>query len=103
MFASLADPERTRIVLVALPEATPVHEALALQADLARSGLRPWTWVANSSLAATGTSDPVLRARAADEARWLAEITEASLRRPAIVPWMAEVPAGAGGLRRLTG
>ncbi|GEN80298.1 arsenical pump-driving ATPase [Actinotalea fermentans] len=103
LFASLADPERTRIVLVALPEATPVHEALALQADLARSGLRPWTWVANSSLAATGTTDPVLRARAADEARWLSEITEASPRRPVIVPWMAEVPAGAGGLRRLTG
>jgi len=102
LFASLADPSRTRIVLVALPEATPVHEALALQADLARSGLRPWTWVANSSLAATDTTDPVLRARAADEARWLAEITDASPRHPVIVPWLAEVPTGADALRRLT-
>ncbi|HMO11583.1 MAG TPA: ArsA-related P-loop ATPase, partial [Actinotalea sp.] len=36
LFAALADERRTRIVLVALPEATPVHEALALQDDLAR-------------------------------------------------------------------
>jgi arsenite-transporting ATPase len=103
LFASLADPGRTRIVLVALPEATPVHEALALQADLARSGLSPWTWVANSSLAATGTTDPVLRARAAEEARWLDEITDASPRRPAVVPWSPEVPTGADALRRLIG
>lgn len=103
LFASLADPHRTRIVLVALPEATPVHEALALQADLARSGLRPWTWVANSSLAATGTTDPVLRARAADENRWLCEITDASPRRPVVVPWQGEVPTGTEALRRLTG
>jgi arsenite-transporting ATPase len=87
---------------VALPEATPVHEALALQDDLARSGLRPWTWVANSSLAAASPTDPVLRARAADEARWLLEMTAASPRRPVVVPWQGEVPTGADALRRLT-
>ncbi|OMH25335.1 arsenical pump-driving ATPase [Tersicoccus phoenicis] len=102
LFASLADLERTRIVLVALPEATPVHEAMALQADLARAGLSPWTWVANASLAATGTTDPVLRARAADETRWLEEIAAASPRRAAVVPWLPDVPAGAQALRRLT-
>ncbi|NCT89517.1 arsenical pump-driving ATPase [Cellulomonas sp. APG4] len=102
LFASLADLERTRIVLVALPEATPVHEAAALQSDLARAGLRPWVWVANASLAATGTTDPVLRARAADETRWLEEIAAASPRRAAVVPWLPDVPAGARALRRLT-
>jgi arsenite-transporting ATPase len=103
LFAALADERRTRIVLVALPEATPVHEAVALQDDLARSGLRPWTWVANSSLAAASPSDPVLRARAADEARWLLEMSAASPRRPVVVPWQGEVPTGADALRRLTG
>ena len=102
LFAALADELRTRIVLVAVPEATPVHEALALQDDLARSGLRPWTWVANSSLAAASPTDPVLRARAADEARWLLEMTAASPRRPVVVPWQGEVPTGADALRRLT-
>ena len=102
LFAALADPRRTRIVLVALPEATPLHEAEALQADLARSGLRPWTWVANASLAVTGTTDPVLRARAADESRWLEEIAAASPRRAVVVPWLPDVPAGAQALRHLT-
>lgn len=36
---TLADPDRTRILLVTLPEATPVHEARKLQADLARAGI----------------------------------------------------------------
>ncbi|MCB2412562.1 arsenical pump-driving ATPase [Demequina sp. TTPB684] len=103
LFESLADPHRTRIILVALPEATPVHEALSLQADLARADLHPWTWVANASLAATATTDPVLRARSADEGRWLAEIADASPRRPAVVPWLPDVPAGADALRRLVG
>ncbi|HMO10719.1 MAG TPA: arsenical pump-driving ATPase, partial [Actinotalea sp.] len=100
---ALADEQRTRIILVALPEATPVHEALALQTDLARSGLRPWTWVVNASLALTGTTDPVLRARAADESRWFTEITEASVRRPVVVPWQPETPVGAQALRLLSG
>ncbi|PKQ19108.1 MAG: arsenical pump-driving ATPase [Actinobacteria bacterium HGW-Actinobacteria-8] len=103
LFACLANPLRTRIVLVALPEATPVHEALSLQTDLARAGLTPWTWIANSSLAATGTTDPVLRARAASEGRWLTEIADASPRTPAVVPWLSDVPAGADALRRVLG
>ena len=102
LFASLSDAEHTRIILVALPEATPVHEALELQADLARAGLRPYTWVANSCLAATATTDPVLRARAADEYRWLAEITQASPRTPVVLPWALRTPVGADGLRLLT-
>jgi len=102
LFASLADPERTRIILVALPEATPVHEAMDLQADLARSGLKPWTWVANTALSATATTDPVLRARAAQENRWLAEIVAASPRRPVVIPWVPTTPVGTEGLRQLT-
>jgi arsenite-transporting ATPase len=102
LFASLADLERTRIVLVALPEATPVHEAVDLQADLARAGLKPWTWVVNTALSATATTDPVLRARAAQENRWVAEIAAASPRRPAIVPWVPTIPVGTEGLRQLT-
>lgn len=102
LFASLSDPAKTHIVLVALPEATPVHEARALQADLARSGLTPWTWVANTTLSATGTSDPVLRARAAQEARWLGEIVDASPHRPVVVPWTATLPVGAEALRALS-
>ena len=100
--AALSDAEHTRIILVALPEATPVHEALELQADLARAGLRPYTWVANSALSATSTTDPILRARAAQENRWLGEIQAASPRSPVIVPWAPRTLVGRDGLRPLT-
>lgn len=102
LFGSLSDPVRTRILLVALPEATPVHEAMDLQADLARAGLTPYTWVVDSALSATPTTDPVLRARAAEEPRWLTEIAKASPRPPAVVPWVPQVPVGTAGLHQLT-
>ena len=102
LFGSLSDTARTRILLVALPEATPVHEAMALQADLHRAGLTPWTWVVNSTLSATTTTDPVLLARASEESRWLAEIAASSPRVPAVVPWVPRVPTGSDGLRQLT-
>lgn len=102
LFGSLSDPARTRILLVAQPEATPVHEALELQADLARAGLEPYTWVVNAALCATPTTDPVLRARAAHETRWLAEIGHASPRPPVVSPWVPQVPVGTAGLHQLT-
>jgi arsenite-transporting ATPase len=102
LFGSLSDPGHTRILLVALPEATPVHEAQDLQADLARAGLTPYAWVVNSALSATATTDPVLLARAAQEPRWLTEIAGSSPRPPVVVPWVPLIPIGTDGLRQLT-
>ncbi|WP_407343144.1 arsenical pump-driving ATPase [Pengzhenrongella phosphoraccumulans] len=102
LFGSLSDPDHTRILLVALPEATPVHEAQDLQADLARADLTPYTWVINAALTATPTTDPVLLARAAQESRWLTEIARSSPRPPAVLSWVPAVPTGAAGLRQLT-
>ena len=50
----LRDPNYTRILLVTLPEATPVHEAAQLQRDLERANL-PFAWVINQSFAVTPT------------------------------------------------
>jgi arsenite-transporting ATPase len=60
----LRDPAFTRVLMVALPEATPVHEAAALQEDLRRAGLEPFAWLVNQSLQLAGPRDPLLRARA---------------------------------------
>ena len=57
----LRDPAFTRVLLVTLPEATPVHEARALQADLARAGITPFAWVVNQSLTPVATRDPGAR------------------------------------------
>ena len=59
----LQDPDYTRVILVTLPETTPVSEAAALQDDLRRARIEPYAWVINRSLAATGVRDPVLHAR----------------------------------------
>jgi arsenite/tail-anchored protein-transporting ATPase len=63
----LQDPEHTRILIVTLPETTPVQEAERLQDDLRRAGIEPFAWVVNQSLAAAEPRDPLLRARAAEE------------------------------------
>jgi arsenite-transporting ATPase len=99
---TLTNPEQTRILLVTVPEATPVHEAATLQADLARAGITPFGWVVNMSLAATPTTDPVLRARARQERRWITEVRRLSGRPPAILGWLLRPPVGAESLATLT-
>ncbi|MCE9634918.1 MAG: arsenical pump-driving ATPase [Planctomycetes bacterium] len=82
----LRDPEFTKILIVALPEATPVHEAMRLEHDLARAGIRPYAWIVNQSLLPLAVTDPVLAARRADERRWIGEVL-AGGRRTVVVPW----------------
>jgi arsenite-transporting ATPase len=92
----LRDPEFTRILLVTLPEATPVHEAAALQRDLERAQIRPFAWVINQSFSPLSVTDPVLRQRRAYEARYIREVVELS-PRAVLVPWNAEL--GQPGVR----
>jgi arsenite-transporting ATPase len=100
LLGRLRDPEFTSLLLVTLPEPTPVHEAGALQADLARAGIRPAAWVANQTFTATGTRDPILAEKARHERRWLGEILTYH-DQLAVVPWQAEPPTGAEALRQL--
>jgi arsenite-transporting ATPase len=97
----LRDPSFTRVLLVTLAEATPVHEAERLQADLARAGIAPFAWVVNASLAATGTEDPVLGARGRGERRWIAEVRERLAVRAILVPWSIATPDGVDRLTQL--
>jgi arsenite/tail-anchored protein-transporting ATPase len=76
----LRDPAFAKVVVVTLPEATPVHEARMLADDLLRAGIRPFAWVVNQSLWPLTVTDPVLRARRAAEPRFLAEAREAAAR-----------------------
>jgi arsenite-transporting ATPase len=97
----LRDPSFTRILIVALPEATPVHEAAALQSDLRRARIEPFAWVINQSLVGCGTCDPVLRSREAAEHRYLVEVMEKHARRAAWLPWQVEEPVGPVALAQL--
>jgi arsenite-transporting ATPase len=80
----------TKILLVTLPEATPVHEAAALQRDLERADIRPFAWVINQSLAPLAVTDAVLVRRRANELRYHAEVA-ALAPRVAVVPWTRAV------------
>lgn len=97
----LRDAEFTRVVVVTLPEATPVHEAAALQADLRRAGIEPFAWVVNQSLAGSDTRDPLLAARGNGEIKFIREVTEQWSKRTALVPWVTDEPAGPERLRQL--
>lgn len=98
----LQNPEMTKILIVTLAETTPVLEAARLQEDLKRAGITPWAWVVNASLAATGTTHPILAARAATEAPEIASVRDLATRL-AVVPMMAEDPVGPARLRALVG
>ncbi len=101
LLARLRDPGFTHILLVTLPEATPVHEAAALQEDLRRARIEPFAWVINQSLLQSGSCDPLLQRREAAEHRYLTEVVEKHARRTAWLPWQAEEPIGPDALARL--
>ena len=96
----LQDPAQTKMVIVTLPETTPVLEAEALQADLRRAGIEPWAWVVNSSLAAAGPTEPLLVARAAAEEPHIDRV-ESKNPRVAVIPWLTEEPIGSRRLLEL--
>jgi len=97
----LRDTTRTHVLLVAVPEATPVHEAAHLQTDLARTGITPTAWVLNQSLTAAHPIDPILVARAAGEHRYLTEVATTLAERLVVLPRVAEAPIGAARLQAL--
>jgi arsenite-transporting ATPase len=97
----LQDPEYSKIILVALPETTPVSEAAALQEDLRRAKIEPYAWVINRSLLGSGTRDPLLSARLVGEQEQIARIGRGLARRTYLLPWQAEPPVGLTALERL--
>ena len=97
----LRDPEFTHILLVTLPEATPVHEAAALQEDLRRAHIEPTAWVINQSLLSSGSCDPLLQRREQSEHRYIDEVVQKQAKRTAWLPWQAEEPVGPAALAKL--
>lgn len=98
----LQDPATTKVLLVTLPETTPVTQAAALQDDLRRAHIEPWAWVINKSLAAAGTSDPLLQARLVGEHEQTARVANGLARRTCVLPWLAQAPVGVAALGALT-
>lgn len=99
----LQDPAWTKVLLVTLPETTPVSEAAQLQADLRRAHIEPWAWVINHSLVGSGTRDPCLVQRIAAEQVQIERVRKDLAHRVALVPWLASAPVGPERLLALAG
>ena len=87
--------EETETVIVTLPEATPVYEAERLREDLQRAQLQVRWWVVNRSFLGLETKNPLLRARAAQEAAWIDEVNRKASGWEVLIPWKAESLKGA--------
>jgi len=97
----IKDPKFTKILIVALPEATPTHEAKALQEDLRRANIEPYGWIINRSFAASKTEDPILISKGLYELPYIEEITNKLSKNTVLSPWIAEELVGAESLKKL--
>lgn len=97
----LQDPTRTKVLIVTLPEGTPVLEAASSQDDLRRAGIEPWAWIVNNSLAAAVTRSPLLRQRSLNEVPQIEDVATRHARRYAVVLLLAEEPVGVHRLLEL--
>ncbi|MBB1390435.1 arsenical pump-driving ATPase [Shewanella sp. SG44-6] len=97
----LQDKERTKVLLVTLPETTPVLEAANLQEDLRRAGIEPWAWLINNSLAVARTTSPLLKVRARHEVAQIDKVQRGLASRLALIPLQEEEPIGIERLSQL--
>jgi len=90
----LRDPDFTRVLIVTLPEATPVHEAASLQRDLRRAEIEPYAWVINQCLSPLTIHDPLLQERKLHEQLYIREVMEKHSHRTVLIPWQMDPPVG---------
>ena len=83
----MRDPDYTKILIVALPELTPILEAIELEKDLKRAGISSHAWVINQSLAPLAVSDPLLKAKQREELPYIDKLIEAKGSRVFIAGW----------------
>lgn len=85
----LRNADETAVLIVTLPEATPVLEAERLHADLERASITPRWWIINQSFANTKTTDQVLSGRGKQELPWIQRV-KTTKEKCAILPWEKE-------------
>lgn len=86
----LRDEKQTEVIIVTLPEATPVFEAQRLSDDLNRAGINNKWWVVNQCLSLTNTKNSMLIARADAEKQWLEKVKQISSDNFVGIPWFQD-------------
>jgi arsenite-transporting ATPase len=83
----LRNAKETEVIIVTLPEATPVYEALRLEEDLKRANISTNWWVINSSLYQTKTTNEMLSAKASNEVSWINKVDAHTSGKFALIRW----------------
>ncbi|MDV4150840.1 arsenical pump-driving ATPase [Clostridium sp. AL.422] len=94
LLPTLRNENETEVIIVSLAETTPVYEAVRLQKDLNRAGIKSKWWVINSSLYATNSNNKILKAKASNEIQWINKVDEISKGNFAVIEWKAEEVKG---------
>ena len=90
-YMSLQNPDFAKLILITLPETTPMREAEELQNDLKRSGIIPYAWVINQCLSILeNIKDPILKKRALDEEVIIQNIESKLANRTFGIPYLPE-------------
>ena len=74
----LQNEEETEVLMVTLPETTPVYESMRLDEDLDRAKIAHTWWLVNQSMFAAETQNEVLKARSFNELEWIEKVAELS-------------------------
>ena len=90
-YMALQDHDLSKVILVTLPETTPMREAAALQEDLKRAGISTFAWVINQSLSMNkNIYDPLLKSRALAEINVISSIKDSLATRTFGIPVFPE-------------
>lgn len=80
----------TEVIIVTLPEATPVYEALRLEEDLERANLDVNWWVINQSFSKAKISNSLLKTKASSEVEWINRVEQHTNGKFAVIAWSGE-------------
>lgn len=90
LLPKLRDESETEVIIVTLPETTPVYEAMRLQTDLQRAGIHNKWWIINSSFYAANTTNAILKVKAGSEVHWINKVEEIAKGNFAVIGWTPE-------------
>lgn len=90
LLPKLRDKDYTEVLIITLPEATPVYEAERLMEDLYRAGIHSKWWIVNSSIYNQQTDNPILQSKAKQEIKWINKVNKISNNNLAIVNWISD-------------
>lgn len=80
----------TEVIIVTLPEATPVYEALRLEEDLERANLDVNWWVIDQSFSKAKISNSLLKTKASSEVEWINRVEQHTNGKFAVIAWSGE-------------